>query len=532
MTITIEQPTAARPEPSRDRYGRYLLPQPAGKDKGYTRATTVAKTLSDTYGLTRWQVRMTAQGLSQRPDLFARVASAAGDAKSLDQICEQAKEAAAASSGANIGTALHAFTEAVDAGRPVTIPAPWDADVAAYTAALQAAEVTVDPAYIETVLALHSLEVAGTMDRLVTMPDGRRLIADLKTGKDLSYGWGEIAIQLALYANADETYDYGTGQYGPMPEVDLDEALVMHLPAGQARCDLYLVDIAAGWEAVELCAAVRTWRKRKGLAYPLAPDLPAQLEASMAEPVAVAEALPAAVDDLHQRRTEWVTGRLADLKASPVARDIVRRAWPAEVPPKPPWTAEQIDALVPALSAGEAGIRASFPDPDPARPSTVTPHTPPAPPPSRAPGRTLPEGGPMVDGTATRDAARALPPEAVAVMRRWLGDAKREGRSWGPPSTGQWSTRTVALVEAATACLTHLCDDELIRAALTVVLGEDVQRAWHTGAVIGSLTIDEADRLTQIAGAFADDDAATITALGLIAGASPPSQPHTGAVTQ
>lgn len=367
MTITSTQPTAARPEPSRDRYGRYLLPQPAGKDKGYTRATTVAKTLSDTYGLTRWQVRMTAQGLTQRPDLFARVASAAGDAKSLDQICEQAKEAAAASSGANVGTALHAFTEAVDAGRPVTIPAPWNADVAAYTAALQAADVAVDPAYIETVLALHALEVAGTMDRLVTMPDGRSLIADLKTGKDLSYGWGEIAIQLALYAHADEVYDYATGHYRPMPEVDRSEALVMHLPAGQARCDLYLVDIAAGWEAVEIAMRVRSWRKRRDLAtlLPAAALAPAAA-AVVDEPAHVSAALDEATDDLRQRRREWLQGRIDAMPAD--AKRCLARNWPTDVPTlkaADTHTDDQLDAIATLLSAVEREFELAFPDAEP-----------------------------------------------------------------------------------------------------------------------------------------------------------------------
>ncbi len=525
-----------RPAPERDRWGRYRIPHPdTAKMQSWTRATTFASSIADTFGLSRWQTRMACYGLAHRPDLYAEAASVtdpdAGRA-TLDRIAEAAKEYAGTSTRARLGTALHAFAEQVDAGADLAvIPDQWRPDIAAYRAAMDAANVTIDPAHIERVVVIPRHGVAGTFDRLVTV-DGRRYVADLKTGKDLAYSWTEIAIQLALYAHATHIFDPAAVELAPMPEVELDRALVMHLPVGTATCTLHWVDIAAGWEAAELCAAVRTWRKRKGLAQPVELDVSAQLEASMAEPVAVAEALPAAVDDLHQRRTEWVTGRLAHLKASPVARDIVRRAWPAEVPPKPPWTAEQIDALVPALSAGEAAICAPFPESDPARPSTVTPHTPPAPPPSRAPERTLPDGGPMVDGTATRDAARALPPEAVAVMRRWLGDAKQQGRSWGPPSTGQWSTRTVALVEAATACLTHLCDDELIRAALSVVLGEDVQPAWHTGAVIGSLTIDEADRLTQIAGAFADDDAATVTTLGRIAVASTPSQPHTGAVTQ
>jgi len=366
VTITIEQATAARPEPPRDRYGRYLIPQTGGKDRSYTRATTVAKTLSDTYGLTRWQVRMTAQGLTQRPDLFAKVAAANGDPKTLDKVCEEAKEAAAASSGANIGTALHAFTEAVDAGRPVTIPAPWDADVAAYTAALQAADVAVDPAYIETVLVLHDLEVAGTMDRLVTFAN-RPMIADLKTGKDLSYGWGEIAIQLALYAHAEEVFDVDTRAFAPMPTVDQDQAMVMHLRAGSAHCDLYLVDIAAGWEAVQTAMRVRSWRKRRDLATRIPVDAPApavdEPAASADEPAAVAEPV---TEELRQARRAWLQGRIDDMPTD--AKRCLARNWPngmATLKASGDHTDDDLTAIAEVISAVEREFRLTFPNRNP-----------------------------------------------------------------------------------------------------------------------------------------------------------------------
>ena len=36
-------------------------------------------------------------------------------------------------------------------------------------------------------------------------------------------------------------------------------------PAGQARCELHWIDIAAGWHAAQLAAAVRGWRARRDL---------------------------------------------------------------------------------------------------------------------------------------------------------------------------------------------------------------------------------------------------------------------------
>jgi hypothetical protein len=53
-----------------------------------------------------------------------------------------------------------------------------------------------------------------------------------------------------------------------MPPVSLERALVIHLPAGQARCELHWLDIAAGWEAARLAATVRAWRARRDLTQP------------------------------------------------------------------------------------------------------------------------------------------------------------------------------------------------------------------------------------------------------------------------
>ena len=56
--------TPTRPQPERDRYGRYKIPHPTtGKDMSWTRATTMASSVADTFGLTNWKTRMVAYGL-------------------------------------------------------------------------------------------------------------------------------------------------------------------------------------------------------------------------------------------------------------------------------------------------------------------------------------------------------------------------------------------------------------------------------------------------------------------------------------
>lgn len=269
MTTTTDPWAALPKQVTRDRLGRYVVPDPkTGKQTSWTRVTTLAKVLDDNHALEKWTLRTATAGLIARPDLFALAHTQLDDNRALDRTLQDALEAGSASAGANTGTALHALTEHADRGTPITAPPDLQADLDAYTRTLAAAGITIDPDLIEQVLLLTGQPepVAGTADRFVTLPDGRRVIADLKTGRSLDYAWGSIAIQLACYAHATHTWDPTTATHAKAPKVDLERALVIHLPAGQARCTLHLVDIAAGWEAAQTAFAVRAWRKQKNLA--------------------------------------------------------------------------------------------------------------------------------------------------------------------------------------------------------------------------------------------------------------------------
>jgi hypothetical protein len=262
-------------EPKRDRWGRYLLPDPAtGDEVSWTRATTIANTLSDSWGLTDWKVRMAVKGVAMRDDLRALAAALPLEAgkKQLNEVGRDAIEAAGGSVGRHMGTALHEWTAQDDRGEHPDVPEPWDRDVDAYRAALALHGIATRPELVEQVVGLSQHHVAGTFDRIVEWPP-QRLIADVKTAAGLDYSWGEIAIQLALYAHADVGWDQAEGAWSPMLEVDRTDAIVIHLPVGEARCDLYLVDIEAGWEAAQQALAVREWRKRKDLHRPIGADM-------------------------------------------------------------------------------------------------------------------------------------------------------------------------------------------------------------------------------------------------------------------
>lgn len=255
----------------RDRWGRYLLPDPdTGVERGWTRATTLAKSASDTFTLDRWGLRMALKGLMSRPDLQALVAATPLDDKdTLNKVAQKCKDAMASDARANQGTALHKFTEIHNIARttgkvPEMIPAPWVHDVAAYVEALDKVKIKVLPQYLERITVAPEVEAAGTMDNIVEYND-ELVVADLKTGEDLSYGWLEIAIQLAIYANGRGLWNREEQEWDAMPEVSKTKALVFHLPYGEERCDIYWINIKKGWYGAQLCKAVRDWRATDGV---------------------------------------------------------------------------------------------------------------------------------------------------------------------------------------------------------------------------------------------------------------------------
>ena len=521
-----------RPEPKRDRWGRYLV-----DGEGYQRATTFAKMVADTTGLSKWQQRMVALGLAQRPDLLALAASAAEDKRRLDGVCKDALDAAAAGAGANTGTALHSFSEQVDMGLPVAIPAPWDADIAAYSAALTEAGVTMELEHIEQVVILDTLKVAGTFDRVVTV-DGRRYVADLKTGRDLSYSWGEIAVQLALYANADAILDTETGERRPMPEVDRERALVIHLPAGTATCTLHWVDISAGWEMVETIARVRSWRKRKDLATPFASAAP-RLHIvgggdDAVEPTPQAPHLTPA-DPLD--REVWLRGRLGIIAAHPEARVTLAELWGASGLPKlkgldRALTAEEIDGLAEMAQRVEARHQLPFGEPDPAELVAEAEAADVAKATKAAKDAEVdqwqdrmtteaPDEGPVMDDETREALKRALGKLPMAVRSRvqqWAAQARGAAKTYGPQrniSTKDIATeRRFEIARAMKACAEHLAEDDDVRDALGMVLDLDVQPAHRIGHAFTLLTIQQARNLVTVAEAIGRGDSVAFDADG------------------
>lgn len=268
-----------RAEPERDRYKRYKLPDPGtGRIRSWTRATTLASTLADTYHLGKWRERMVLSGIAAKPGLLDSVPEIAEEAAhgdpdihrpakaALDIICDDAAREVGADDGAKLGTLLHLITEYADAGRlseiKHLIPDALLPDIDAYTRTLDAAGITRHIDGIERITVNTAVDAAGTLDRIVTVPEGPLpIIGDLKTGKTVELAALEIAQQLAIYANSEWMWEDTSGQLKPMPEVNKKTALVFHLPVGKATCTIYEVDIEAGWAAAQVACEVRAMRR-------------------------------------------------------------------------------------------------------------------------------------------------------------------------------------------------------------------------------------------------------------------------------
>jgi hypothetical protein len=276
----------------RDRFGRPMVMDPKGKKRTpYRRCTTFVGCLDDMNGLIKWKARQVAYGMGQRNDLvLAAAASEPEDKKKLGEIAEKASEAAKSGAAADIGTALHAFTERADRGQPLgNVPAEHQADIDAYRKATQGIEYL----GIETFRVHDDWQVAGTADRIGRL-HGRTMIMDIKTGS-IDYPH-KMAMQLAMYARS-LPYNIATDTRGTDPEpIDLNYGVIIHLPAGQGICNLYEIDIAKGWGACLIAKQVWSWRGTKEITRPLNGPPP---------PPATWETLIANADSVERLRELW-----------------------------------------------------------------------------------------------------------------------------------------------------------------------------------------------------------------------------------
>ncbi|MEU9795080.1 hypothetical protein AB0E27_31595 [Streptomyces sparsogenes] len=288
----------------RDGWGRPLIvPEGGGKPKGHTRTTTFIDCIEDKSNLVDWKTRNVLIGVTKRPDLAEKARHLdpedPGDKKKLNALVEQAEDAAGANEKSRRGTYLHDLSEYVDRGDPLpkTVSHADLDDMAAYMLETSVLKVVA----IEQFVVVPELGVGGTFDRLSHYegpgPDGKPIagnfITDTKTG-NIEYGQLKMASQLAVYSrgklydhtkfpvDADDkkalaawkkqqfTAEQAATAYSPLPPVNQDWGIIVHLPAGEGVCKLYWVNLNIGWAMAQLALTIRQARSTKGAMVPFA----------------------------------------------------------------------------------------------------------------------------------------------------------------------------------------------------------------------------------------------------------------------
>lgn len=267
-----------RAEVPRDQWDRYRIPRLDGTmppaNQGFTRVSTIKDAILNKRGVERWKNRMVARGLTLRPDLLKAATEAVrdDDTKALGAVVESAYAAGGGKDRAGLGTVVHDTTERKNKGEEVHVPEEYTKDFDAYYRLLAENHVRVLPEFMERVV-LCPYNSAGTFDNIVEWfdkdggeldDDGKPvgewqlLIADLKTGRDLSLGWLEILIQLWLYANAYGVLDLETNTYTPMPrEVRKDRAMIIHVPMSGGAAELFILDLSGVEQYVQAAVVAR-----------------------------------------------------------------------------------------------------------------------------------------------------------------------------------------------------------------------------------------------------------------------------------
>ncbi len=258
----------------RDRWGRPTLPHPFpdGELLWHHRPSSIGKIVDDTYNLDQWQKRMVIVGACQRPDLLALADTLdpddRNDKRQLNKLASEFQEAAKASKGANTGTALHSYTEQIDAGKDVTPLPMFVDDLEAYRKGLADHSIEIDPHWMERFVVWSDKRIAGSCDRYV-MWNGRMVTFDLKTGASnpADFSLVSYAAQLASYANCTHAWDGVHSE--ALPEIDTEVGLIGWLPAGKGHFEVIEVDLTEGARIVDLALDVYWTRKNKELGHTL-----------------------------------------------------------------------------------------------------------------------------------------------------------------------------------------------------------------------------------------------------------------------
>lgn len=226
-------------------WGWYKLPAPqTGLPSGFPRATTIAETLDDQYGLNRWKRRETAMRvyeLSQMaPDtllsehfettaasaLAALVTAMAGSkVTAVDGVLDTIDSLLGGAHARELGECVHAWLEALCLGMVLyrDVPGLVRPHIDAALKIMAHRGMIVLPEYIERVILNDQGEetVAGRIDCIWELVDtGERVLGDWKTNRDLKYSWLSYGVQIGgVYGWATKMLTTDGKGWEPMPKL-------------------------------------------------------------------------------------------------------------------------------------------------------------------------------------------------------------------------------------------------------------------------------------------------------------------------
>lgn len=281
-------PEPPRFQPKWNQYRQYMLPSPStGRPTAFARATTVSDVLDDKYNLTRWLERTKVAAVlgaiqSEDTELRELVASLqeVGAGSKANGIIDTISDRSGGRDSAELGSAVHAWLEAVDIGqiRPAQVPDQFQPYLTAYREVLARHALVPEPAYVERIVLNDSGEetVVGTIDRIYRLATtGELVLGDLKTSKTLEFSWLSYAVQFAIYSHARLMLTIDGTSWEAMPTLDTRAAYCVHVPSDQPeRASCVTFDLDFGLAGMHEALAVRRMRREAKKAVPSVHAIP------------------------------------------------------------------------------------------------------------------------------------------------------------------------------------------------------------------------------------------------------------------
>jgi hypothetical protein len=346
-------------------------PTEPGKTERYSRPSGFHKPLDDEFALTNWRIFKAMDGVARSKALQTQIVACKDDDRvEKARLREVALDKGEANERADQGTGLHAMTVRAEDVKDVDFdPGEHAEDLAEYMKLLDTYGLVSE--MTEVPLVNDDYRAAGTADRIFRLtwplvaPNGDRLepgtliVGDLKTGAKLDFNVPGFCVQTALYATG-VLYDVIAERRLPTPPINKQWTLLIHLPVGRHRAELYWCSVEVGLYGAWLAFEVKKWQARwKKGEYDIklveAPDT--SLPETTIQKLATEgiEATVVASDEIMPEMIEYCRQRMATIATHDGAKAWVIRNWPEGLPSpkKGGHTPQQMVTLLDLLDEAE-----------------------------------------------------------------------------------------------------------------------------------------------------------------------------------